>query len=70
MKSIKIKTPDVQQIYGVWHYCSVCGSAFTHSQGTFDKLAEQITRKTGHVCRNHLIDVSTETLEIEAIVEV
>ena len=29
---MKIENPDKRRIYHVWHYCKVCGRAWTHSQ--------------------------------------
>ena len=33
-----VKNPDKKRVYNIWHYCVVCGRAWTHSQGELDEM--------------------------------
>jgi hypothetical protein len=53
-----LKNPDRgnngNPIYGVWHFCKVCGKVYTHSQGAMDSI------KSYACCRANLENVSTK----------
>jgi len=51
-----LKNPDGRPIYGVWHFCKVCGRTYTHSQGCWESI------KRSKCCRDNLENVSTEIL--------
>ena len=56
-----LHNPDSEKTYHVWHFCKKCLKTFSHSQGTFDLIANNPSYVC---CRDNLEDVSTKTNQV------
>jgi len=62
---VKIKNPDPNKIYHIWHYCKRCGRTLIHSTAVMHEHVQLCDHKP-----SDLLTFSTEVSEVELPEEV